>query len=409
VFRYELIPADHLKRDDILERVIRAFLPLSVLAACSFTAGSAGIVADAVSDGATDSDGSADAPCAWNSAPSNFDPSAAEFPMPTPRLSLGGGPWVYNTDNGTLTSPNGSSTVPAPASLTIAQPGGPTARILVVAQFGVPAGGGLLVTGSMPLIVAANTIEIDGLVNDLAVGSASGPGANLSCQPPPGMSSPTIGGGGGGGGGFGTAGAAGAAGDDGGGSGGSAGSATGNADLTPIVGGCPGAPGGSSAAASGGAGGGGGGALQLSACESVTINGTIDLAGGGGQTGDLRSGGGGGGAGGGLLVESSTIAVEASAKLCANGGAGGNGGALTGSSNNGGDGTCSATTGATTVVSSSGAGNGGGGAFSTNAAIAGSSGTGERGGGAGGGGVGRIHFHGTATVAAGAVVTPPQQ
>jgi hypothetical protein len=392
-----------------MEALVAATGVVIAIAGCTFKPDDSPIIdapADTMGHDAGHDAGSS--ACTWAFPPSNFDPSDPHLQTALPQLSFANGAWVYDTDTGVLVPPSGSNSTPA--SAVIDQSGGPSVRVIVVTALDVPQGGGLLVQGSMPLIFAATTIDVVGTINAVAIGTASGPGASTSCSSGSAGSGTggVNGGGGGGGGGNGSPGAAGATGDSGGGNGGPAGNSTGTASLVPLVGGCPGAVGGDSGSNAGGSGGGGGGALQLSACESISImsGAVVDVGGGGGATGTFRSGGGGGGAGGSLLVESPTIGVMAGARLCSNGGAGGDGGGQTGPTFAGQDASCSATMGATAEPGGSSEGVGGGGSFGTTAAGQGQPGMGGRGAGGGGGGFGRIHFHGTATVSPTAVVTP---
>ncbi len=91
--------------------------------------------------------------------------------------------------------------------------------------------------------------------------------------------------------------------------------------VVPLVGGCNG---GSAGPSTGGAGG---GAIQLYAVKSVSIRGTIDAPGFGGDAGDKQdsTGGGGGGAGGAILVQTAELKFSSSATLTANAGSGGSG------------------------------------------------------------------------------------
>jgi len=129
---------------------------------------------------------------------------------------------------------------------------------------------------------------------------------------------------GGGGGGFGGAGGNGApSGDKAGGTGGAA-VATSLADKLQ---------GGSGGGAGGGGGGGminpayssgggaGGGGIELSACCSINITGTINVNGGAGAAGYL--GAGGGGSGGGILIAANTVTIGNTGSLLAQGGGGG--------------------------------------------------------------------------------------
>ena len=218
--------------------------------------------------------------------------------------------------------------------------------LMRVAKLTVTQNGQLVITGIKPLVIIANTIEIDGLVDASAdVNGVSGPGGGR-----PGMGDPGQGGdgangdaqgvsnstSGGGGGGF-----ADGAGDGGrvdcessSLEGGAAGASIGDAQIALLIGGgaggrgglrCPDPP--------ARLGGPGGGALQLTAFESITIGqtGRVLAAGGGGRGGVgsaacplLDGGGGGGGAGGALFVDAPLIANNG--RITAFGGGGGGGG-----------------------------------------------------------------------------------
>jgi hypothetical protein len=216
-------------------------------------------------------------------------------------------------------------------------------------------------------LVAANTIEIDGILDVSGVGER-GPGGNqLSCI---GIGS-AAGQGGGGGGGFAVAGAAGGSGSGGAG-------ALGGEDETGTMilrGGCDGGAGGGTGGGSGGLSGGG----VLLFAPSITVTGTVSASGGGGNGG---TGGGGGGATGGLIaVQNTSPDIEGSLLACGGGGGAGGGAGVSGGSgqpgfaDGGGGGAGSPTTGggaggtgggtANPTAGSAGAmsGGGGGGAY----------------------------------------------
>lgn len=77
-------------------------------------------------------------------------------------------------------------------------------------------------------------------------------------------------------------------------------------------------------------GGGGGGALVLRAKSDITISGTINAIGGDGGVGDTASGSGGGGSGGSLLVQAVDSVDLTSATINLSGGLGGVGGGANG-------------------------------------------------------------------------------
>jgi hypothetical protein len=337
------------------------------------------------------------AACDWSKlTPTNFLPAA---------LPAQQGSWMVTADDSYDTTLGQSAT--GPTGIVQVQNGGAMARLVYVDDFTVPAGKTLKIVGTLPMIVVANTITVNGTI-DLR-GGADG----ASCA----RTVPTdncYSGGGGGGGGLG----------QGGGSGGGpevvgAGApAFGTTALDPLVYGCSGQAGGvfttgGMIAAAGGLGGGG---LELSAQYQVTINGLIDGNGRGGQPGNSSgtvtcntghlpsSGGGGGGGGGAILVEGCAVAITGN--LCANGGAGGGGGQTTapGTAVAGGDATCTAQAlGGKGGQTSSPGGNGG---FQTMGATAGGTATAQYGsGGGGGGGIGRIRVHALSRMLGG-VISP---
>ena len=120
--------------------------------------------------------------------------------------------------------------------------------------------------------------------------------------------------------------------------------AYGGANLIPLIGGSRGGVAGSMTLAGAGAGGQGGGAIELVACDGLTLGSlsVLDVGGaggGGGYTGTATDanactnqtgfGGGGGGSGGAILIESRALTVAAGAVIAANGGGGGSGGSTT--------------------------------------------------------------------------------
>ena len=208
--------------------------------------------------------------------------------------------------------------------------------------------------------------------------------------------------GGAGGGGFGTAGGRG--GNGGPNAGGEPGAIAGNASLTPLRGGCPGASRNAIVnpeplAEQPGAGG---GAIQISTRSTVHIGTAafITASGGGakGITGDFScfeligdppycGAGSGGGAGGAILIEAARLTIENGGGVTANGG-GGHCGAYGVAP----DGRVARSTAAGTDCSAmSGAGSGGAGAAGETAAFSG--GDGQTTGGGGGGGAGRIRIN----------------
>lgn len=208
------------------------------------------------------------------------------------------------------------------------------------------ASGGLLrATGMYPLIIVANTVTIDGVVDVSASGLLPGAGS----APPAATGSGLMGShgdsttpfgafsdsGGGGGGLCGAGGSGGGGGATVGGAGG--GAALASSDLRPLRGGSHGGTGGDGAAG----GGQGGGAVQISALTSLSVTGVVVASGGGGQGTTSVSNhpaGGGGGSGGGILLESPSVTFGPVSALFAVGGGGGGGGSSEGAPGSGADG-----------------------------------------------------------------------
>ena len=192
--------------------------------------------------------------------------------------------------------------------------------------------------------------------------------------------------------------------------------ATADANLHPRLAGCPGANGGSADAAyTPGNGGAGGGAIEISAQGTITIAGSINVAGFGGKGGDEHTGGGGGGTGGAIFLEASNITIAATANLCADGGAGGEGGGNPQGGGDGDNGKCNGTSAAKSNEVATFGGLGGDGGYS--GVPAGGDATQEAdpsvatGGGGGGGSVGWIRIRSVSLPALGigAVITPTPQ
>ncbi len=247
--------------------------------------------------------------------------------------------------------------------------------------------------GDLPLVIIANTIQIEGTL-DVAShrGGQDGPGAtSTGC---PGTTSAS-GVGGGFGGTFGGVGGGGGD-EDGTNNGGKPGTIP---TVTTLRGGC-----------SGGSGGNGpdgaepGGAVLLIA-NSITLGtlGTINASGAGGRGGASgREGGAGGGSGGMIVFVTPTISLGTSAAIFANGGHGGGGSdnsttALSGTDPSG------PMSGGTSGIGTGGGGDGGPGFPAT--ARDGGDGTNNDGAGGGGGGAGIIRVYGGATLS-GAQVSP---
>lgn len=350
----------------------------------------------------------------WPQTPTHFDPCTVVQPTGGLRLDQAG-TYAYDTGAGTLTAPDGVTTIPHASQVL-----GGAVRLVSVDSFYIDATARLRATGPHPLLIASwSTIDIEGSIDvssDNVSNPAAGAGAGTgTCNAAGAGGQNGNGGGGGGGGGFGGDGGIGGAGDNSDGTRGAAGTALASPPAQ-VRGGCPGAKGGWGDRSDGsGAGRPGGGAVQLTAKTSITISGVLHAggAGGGRASGDIgsgdqsrRSGGGGGGSGGLIGLEAPSITLEATAVLAANGGGGG-GGCDGNAAQNGSSGAA----GNTAAQGGNGEGQGGdGGDGSAGATLTGGPGqSASRGGGGGAGGAGFILTRSTApvTVTAGAIVSPP--
>ncbi len=336
--------------------------------------------------------------CTWDLVSTNF--SAADVAVANPPA------WDVIADETFTTGGVGGHAV--------SQTGADPLWIVQHSRFTVAAGVTLTVEGPHALVIAADTIDIQGTIV-VRTGTVDD-----TCDAARGADSCNAGAGGGGGG------YGGLGGDGGGPPASNGGTATGILP-TPLRAGCPGAQGGDGRTGSldptpqpGGFGGAAGGALQLSARLSINIEGTITANGGAGLAGQSdmaganvcpnltgrAAGGGGGGGGGTILIESCATVIAPTAKLCANGGGAG-GGAGGGNSDTGMNGTA----GSCDVAASGGAGevNQQGGVGGFDGVPAGAGVIAGRGGGGGGGAVGRIHVLQVAgpPVTAGATIRPP--
>ncbi|HUS63282.1 MAG TPA: hypothetical protein VMZ28_02025, partial [Kofleriaceae bacterium] len=194
---------------------------------------------DAPVDGATFCGG-------WTYAPSNFDPCAIE--------AVGGwapapGSWFYETDTDHLYGPEGQlAEVPFARELIA----GGTLRLIALDSFTIEAGILVRFSGALPVVIAVDgAVAIDGRLS-VAGDSAGNPGAGgLSADCSEGAASAGDdsitfgeGGGGGGGGGFGLVGGDGGGSADDANAGGEGGQPHGDAALTLLRAGCPGAAGG---------------------------------------------------------------------------------------------------------------------------------------------------------------------
>lgn len=284
--------------------------------------------------------------------------------------------------------------------------------VIAAGDLGVPLTG-TRVTGTRPLVlVAANTLTLDGTLDGASRRtSGRGPGASFaSCPSLAVAESDTGGGGGGAGGSFAGRGGNGGEGDvnQNGLPNGSASGGIPAATTTPqaLRAGCAGGMGGQGSGPSG-APGAGGGAMYLIAAVSIDIRsgGGINAGGAGGTGGSITSGGGGGGGSGGMIgLDAPQITIGTLAVVAANGGGGGEGGGTT-AGNNGADGSASsaaANGGANGVPDAGDGGNGSAGPVLGGTAA----GSGDGGGGGGGGGAGVVYVKGTVTLL-GAISPPP--
>ena len=246
---------------------------------------------------------------------------------------------------------------------------------------------GTVVTGSRPLVlVASDTVAVDGLLAASGEGSAAPGAPSASCKAfARGPQSNNGNGGGGAGGSFMTAGNGGGTADSGAETGGSAAAADG-ANPTVLRAGCSGQTGGGSAKL-----GGGGGAVYLIGAAAITFGsgGAIDVSGGGSPANNAGNahGGGGGGSGGMLKLVSPNI-TYGTAHLLGDGGGGAGGGGTSGTPGPGSD--ADPNNPSTPPAGGAGANQGGTGgtgfAGATAAAIGGNGGNNSGGGGGGGGG-----------------------
>ena len=287
-------------------------------------------------DRSGDSDAGVDAAPCWSRQPALFDP--CDLPTPQGALDLSmTGTYIYDTEIGILTNPNGDPVAHASGPLAHSEQ---NAWILSVNSLDVRDLVILRAVGDLPLIIASEgeihihpTGAIDASSNDITTGAGANPtvcGDHLALS----GQSDTGGGAGGGGGGFSGRGGNGGNGNSDGSAesvGGMAGARTGTPAF--MRGGCRGAPGGDGdTAGSAGNGGSGGGAVVLSSQTSIAIEGTIHVGGAGGRGGVSRedAGGGGGGSGGFIGLDGGEISLADNSILAANGGGGGEGSSATG-------------------------------------------------------------------------------
>jgi hypothetical protein len=240
--------------------------------------------------------------------------SACVTPPPTDAIDLAG---ALDTD----TDPRCLAVQPADW----AGAGQPDACFLAGTDITVSAA--VTVSGSRPLVVLGDAIQIDALL-DVAShrGGALGAGANASACAAfggdAGDAAPI--GGGGAGGSFGTGGGNGGRANNNNNIPGGLAAAPDGASPTVLRGGCPGQVGGTGNAAAG-APGAGGGAIYLAATTiDITASGVINASGGAAAAGGDGAGGSGGGAGGMIVLFADTI--TAAGTIVANGGGASSGG-----------------------------------------------------------------------------------
>lgn len=308
------------------------------------------------------------------------------IPPAVPKITIDqAGNWTFNTDDGALTGPGFDAQY---LLHDLSQDGGPNVALLSVNGFSTDSDVRLRVVGQRPLLIASwSDIVISGFV-DVSSKRVStvddGAGANpkqCALNAPGNGGVDVLDGGGGGGAGFG--------GDGGkGGIGGEAGDNGGNGSVASlpswrIRGGCRGGRGGRSTVE----GGPGGGAIQLTARERISIDGTVNASGGGGSGVQVaHAGGGGGGSGGFIGLDAPSVVLLAGAVLAANGGGGGAGYGYGKRAYHGADGTPTANAASGGTEDNAG---GAGGHIIEPDGQPGAPGQG-RGGGGGGGGVGMI-------------------
>ena len=290
-----------------------------------------------------------------------------------------------------------------------------SAQLIAFDSIEIGSSSGLLLIGSRPVIFAVRgPVTINGLVSAGANLDVRGAGG-LICDAGTGgtgnhAGKPSSGGGGG---------AFGSAGAQGGASGvlvaGAGGVAEGNPELIPLRGGCAGGVGLSQVASMPSPRGAGGGALQISSTGQVLLAGVLTSPGGGGSggiQGDVGAGAGAG-SGGGILLEGTLITLGAAAKLTAHGAAGGGGS----DDQTGGDGAPGENGHELDLNAAIGGARGGnagaggdGGVRSIPPTAGGSVPMSSRSGGGGGAGLGRIRLNASlgCSIAAGALIDPPQ-
>ena len=333
----------------------------------------------------------------------------------TTDITINGGTATFNTDSGAISgvlTRAGGSGVIADIAFELRTTGTQGIGVWTFHRLGLNSGASIRFAGARSAVFVsgtdatiAGTIDGSGGCNGtdpLCAGPGAGVGGNTAlatgCGPGGSGVAATSGnsdGGGGGGGGRGAGGAGGLGGGDG--TGGLAGIACVAPAAEPLVGGAGGGIG-SFGATTACKGGGGGGALQITAVDMITVDGTITMGGSGGEGGraDLvgtNSGAGcGGGAGGSILLEARTVKVSGTGVLAANGAGGGGGGSFGTAGDRGANGGLTATPAAGGAAGGNG-GIGGAGAAGNMPAAPGAPANSNAG--AGGGGIGAIYVRTT--------------
>jgi len=287
--------------------------------------------------------------------PSNVDADQMGKGTGTLDLTGTGTPVTVNTDTGAITGPSSTIIRPPGTGLDAASgihyaqsaqsgTGVPGLGVFSMDKLTIPDGTTVVGVGTRALVLLADTVTIDGIIDITGAEKVPGPGGfaggdgDATGQGPGGGGTTTgsttghlcIGGAGGGGhGGLGGAGGSSTCSAPDNFAAGGAGATAGYAALIPLAGGSGGAGGVSPTGGTGsvpGGGGGGGGALQVTAGTAVVVGpkGGVNAGGGGGGK-SVSAGGAGGGAGGAILLEAPTVTVSTGAVLAANGGGGGGG------------------------------------------------------------------------------------
>ncbi len=266
-----------------------------------------------------------------------------------------------------------------------------TACVLAASAFMLDGTHALSAHGPLPLIVLADTVQIDGLIDVASHSATNVVGAMASPMTCDAGTLPTAGAAGGGAGGsYVMKGGNGGDQDGDGGSGGTAGAKM----AVALVGGCSGQDGGTM----GGAAGTGGGAIAIVATTSIAISGGggIDASGGAGGGAPAMAadrGAGGGGSGGAIALQAPTI--DNDGQVYANGGGGGGGCNMATAGAAGGEAIDATTKPAGGTAGVGGAGDGGDGFYDGHNSANGKPGTNNNDGGGGGGGGAGIVFAST--------------